>query len=187
MSRRFPIGAEPLPGGVSFRVWAPSARRVVVELEGGPPRELAREPGGYFHGVVAEAGAGSRYRFRLDDRGPFPDPASRWQPDGPFGPSVVVDPAAFAWTDGAWRGPEATGQIVYEMHVGTFTPAGTWSAAAQDFPRLREIGITTLEVMPVAEFPGKFGWGYDGVDLFAPTRLYGEPDDFRRFVDRAHS
>lgn len=187
MSRRFPIGAEPTADGVSFRVWAPRARRVAVEIEGGASRALDLEPGGYFHGVVPRLEAGARYRFRLDDRGPFPDPASRWQPEGAFGPSALVDPAAFAWSDSVWRGPEPKGQIVYEMHVGTFTPDGTWAAAAEQLPRLRDLGITTLEVMPVAEFPGRFGWGYDGVGLFAPTRLYGEPDAMRRFVDRAHA
>ncbi len=187
MSRRFPIGAELSNGGVSFRVWAPRAQRVAVEIEGGGAHELEREADGYFSGTVAAARAGSRYGFRLDDRGPFPDPASRWQPEGPFGPSAVVDPSVFPWTDGAWQGAEPMGQIVYELHIGTFTPEGTWDAAARELGRLRELGISTLEVMPVAEFAGSFGWGYDGVDLFAPTRLYGEPDDFRRFVDRAHT
>jgi maltooligosyltrehalose trehalohydrolase len=136
---------------------------------------------------VAGAGAGTRYRFLLDGAEPaFPDPVSRFQPEGPHGPSEVIDPGAFAWSDAEWRGTALRGRVLYEMHVGTFTPAGTWAAAAAELPELARLGVTTIELMPVAEFAGRFGWGYDGVDLFAPTRLYGRPDDFRRFVDRAH-
>jgi maltooligosyltrehalose trehalohydrolase len=196
-SRRLPIGAEILPsGGVHFRVWAPRRRRVEVVLEGGgasPRREpaaVALEPegGGYFSGRASAAGAGSLYRFRLDgEPALYPDPAARFQPEGVHGPSQVIDPGAFRWTDGGWRGVRLRGQVLYEMHVGTFTRAGTWEAAARELPELAALGVTVLEVMPVAEFPGRFGWGYDGVDLFAPTRLYGTPDDFRRFVDRAHA
>ena len=132
--------------------------------------------------------AGTLYRYRLDGGDtPFPDPASRFQPQGPHGPSQVIDPGAFTWTDEAWRGCGLEGQIIYEMHIGTFTPAGTWAAALDKLPILADLGLTVLEVMPVADFPGRFGWGYDGVDLYAPTRLYGSPEDFRRFVDRAHA
>jgi maltooligosyltrehalose trehalohydrolase len=184
--RRFPIGAEPGPDGTHFRVWAPRRRAVDVALEGGGTRPLAREAGGYFAGRVADACAGTRYRFRLDGGDRFPDPASRFQPDGPHGPSEVVDPAAFRWTDAGWRGVSARGQVLYEMHVGTFTREGTFAAAAKELPRLAETGITTVEMMPVADFPGRFGWGYDGVNLFAPTRLYGGPHDLRAFVDAAH-
>ena len=113
--------------------------------------------------------------------------ASRFQPEGPHGPSQVVDHTRFAWTDANWRGCTLEGQVLYEMHIGTFTPEGTWRAAAERLEALRDIGITLLEIMPIAEFPGKFGWGYDGVDWFAPTRLYGEPDDVRAFIDRAHA
>ncbi len=113
--------------------------------------------------------------------------ASRFQPEGPHGPSQVVDHTRFAWTDANWRGCTLEGQVIYEMHIGTFTPEGTWRAAADRLEALRDIGITLLEIMPIAEFPGQFGWGYDGVDWFAPTRLYGEPDDARAFVDRAHA
>ena len=113
--------------------------------------------------------------------------ASRFQPEGPHGPSQVVDHTRFTWTDANWRGCTLEGQVLYEMHIGTFTPEGTWRAAADRLEALRDIGITLLEIMPIAEFPGKFGWGYDGVDWFAPTRLYGEPDDVRAFVDRAHA
>jgi maltooligosyltrehalose trehalohydrolase len=170
-------------------VWAPLCRRVNVVIESGRAageHTLDAGAGGYFCGLVSRAAPGDRYRFRLDGGEAFPDPASRSQPDGPHGPSVVVGPADFEWTDGDWKGVALSGQVIYEMHVGTFTREGTWAAAARELPELAAAGITVLEVMPVAEFPGNFGWGYDGVNLFAPTRLYGTPDDFRRFVDAAH-
>jgi maltooligosyltrehalose trehalohydrolase len=148
---------------------------------------LAPEGDGYFSALVPAAGAGTLYRYRLGaSTSCFPDPASRAQPFGPHGPSQVVDPNAFVWTDQNWGGVSLEGQVLYELHVGTFTPEGTWRAAMNHFQSLVEIGITTIEMMPVAEFSGRFGWGYDGVDLFAPTHLYGTPDDLRRFVDRAH-
>ena len=147
---------------------------------------LQPEANGYFTGQGA-INAGALYRYRLDDEQYlYPDPASRFQPDGPHGPSQVVDPRGFPWTDGAWAGVGLEGQIIYEMHLGTFTPEGTWTAAARELPELARLGITVLEIMPIAEFPGRFGWGYDGVSLFAPTRLYGKPDDVRAFVDQAH-
>jgi maltooligosyltrehalose trehalohydrolase len=187
--RKFPIGAEVTDGGVHFRVWAPRRRRVEVILEpAGQPVALEPEPHGYHAGLAAGVGAGALYRFRLDgDSYLYPDPVSRFQPEGPHGPSQVVDPTRFAWRDQDWRGAALAGQVIYEIHIGTFTREGTWEAAARELPELAGVGITVVEVMPVAEFPGKFGWGYDGVDFFAPTRLYGTPDDFRRFVDRAHA
>lgn len=192
--RRFPIGAELIgENEIHFRLWAPKAKSVDVVLEtpagkSGEPlsHSLDREEGGYFSGAM-KAGAGALYRFRLDGADSYPDPASRYQPDGPHGPSCIVDPTAFKWTDGKWPGVELKGQITYEFHVGTFTPEGTWRAAADKLPLLLEDGITLLEMMPVADFPGTFGWGYDGVNLFAPCRLYGTPDDLRFFVNRAHS
>jgi maltooligosyltrehalose trehalohydrolase len=183
--RRFPIGAEPTPDGVHFRVWAPKRTKVEVVLESGSV-ELVREESGYHSGIASGMQDGARYRFRVDGEGPFPDPASRFQPDGPHGPSQVVDPLRFPWSDGDWRGVRLEGQVIYEMHIGTFTPEGTWEAARRQLPELAAIGVTLLEVMPVADFPGRFGWGYDGVGLFAPVALYGQPDDFRRFVDEAH-
>jgi len=187
--RRLPIGAEPqLGGGVHFRLWAPRCREVVVEIEGLNPAALQPEIGGYFSLWSLPARAGMRYRFRLGRNGKaLPDPASRFQPEGPHGPSEIVDPEDFAWTDGAWRGRTREQLVIYEMHVGTFTPDGSWEAASRELPALADLGITCLEIMPVADFPGRFGWGYDGVNLFAPTRLYGRPVDFRRFVDRAHA
>jgi maltooligosyltrehalose trehalohydrolase len=186
MPRRFPIGAEIVAGGVHFRVWAPRRRKVEVVIEGGSAVELTRESCGHFSGLVKDVRAGSLYRFRLDGGTAFPDPASRFQPEGPHGPSQVVDPTRFHWTDAAWRGAELLGQVISEIHIGTFTREGTWDAARRELAELAAIGITAVEVMPVADFPGHFGWGYDGVDWFAPTRLYGQPDDFRRFVDEAH-
>jgi maltooligosyltrehalose trehalohydrolase len=193
-TRRLPVGAEPVPrGGVHFRVWAPAAERVDLVLEGvrgsGPMViGLDAEPHGYFSGLAADATEGTLYRFRLTPGARLnPDPASRYQPTGPHGPSQVIDPSRFEWTDQTWRGVRLPGQVLYEMHVGTFTPEGTWAAAARELPELRRIGITVLEIMPVAEFPGRFGWGYDGVAPYAPTHLYGTPDDLRRFVDQAHA
>ena len=184
--RRLPIGAELAPeGGVHFRVWAPDHARVAVVVDG-RDAPLARDADGYWSGLVTGAHAGARYRFRLGDGNAYPDPASRSQPDGPHGDSVVVDPGAYAWRDAAWRGPEQRGMVLYELHVGTFTPEGTWRAAMAKLPLLADLGVSCIEMMPVAEFPGRFGWGYDGVDLFAPTRLYGTPDDLRAFVDEAH-
>jgi maltooligosyltrehalose trehalohydrolase len=189
--RRLPIGAEVVAGkGVHFRVWAPVRRRVEVVLEGDTTAAvgLEAESGGYFAGVAVGSAAGQRYRYRLDGgRDLYPDPASRFQPEGPHGPSQVVDPAAFHWSDNQWPGVELRGQVIYELHIGTFTPEGTYAAAAERLTHLAQTGITVIEVMPVADFAGRFGWGYDGVNLFAPTRLYGTPDDFRRFVDRAHA
>jgi maltooligosyltrehalose trehalohydrolase len=191
LSRRLPVGAEALPGGgVHFRVWAPRRRRVEVVFEGKgalKPFALEAEGGGYFSGLAEGLRGGALYRFRLDgDDHLYPDPASRFQPEGPHKASQVIDPATFRWTDGGWRGASLKGQVVYELHVGAFTREGTLAAATAQLKALAELGVTCVELMPVAEFPGRFGWGYDGVCLYAPTRLYGEPDDLRRFVDEAH-
>ncbi|HEX7446907.1 MAG TPA: malto-oligosyltrehalose trehalohydrolase [Pirellulales bacterium] len=196
ITRRLPIGAEVQPGGgVHFRVWAPHREKVeVVLLSSGDENErgvsqhvLSSQPGGYFAGLVTSACAGTHYHYRLDGEPRlYPDPAARFQPEGSAGPSLVVDPAQYTWHDTGWPGCNLRGQVIYEMHLGTFTRAGTWAAAAEELAELADLGISLIEVMPVAEFPGRFGWGYDGVDLFAPTRLYGAPDDFRAFVDRAH-
>jgi maltooligosyltrehalose trehalohydrolase len=153
----------------------------------GPEHALKVEASGYFSGTVAGIVAGDLYRFRLDtDERLYADPASRFQPDGPHHASRVEDPGAYAWQDTEWRGRGIEGRVLYEMHVGTFTAEGTWAAAAEKLPHLASLGIDLVEMMPVADFPGRFGWGYDGVNLFAPSRLYGEPDDLRRFVDQAH-
>ena len=169
-------------------MWAPSPKSISLVVErGGGQRDVPVEAqaDGYYVTLVADAGHGTRYWYRLDGE-LVPDPASRWQPDGPFGASAVVDPARFAWTASALPGVSLHSQVIYEMHIGTFTAEGTWRSAATRLPMLARTGITMLEVMPVVEFPGRFGWGYDGVFPFAPTRLYGTPDDFRAFVDAAH-
>ena len=188
--RRLPIGAELLPGGgAHFRVWCPDHPNVavVVERANGEASEtvLAREPHGYASGCVAGVRAADRYRFRFGEH-LLPDPASRSQPDGPFGPSEIINPDAFVWTDQSWTGRPLHGAVVYEMHCGTFTREGTWRAAMDQLEHLVDLGVTVVEVMPVSEFPGRFGWGYDGVFPYAPSRLYGTPDDFRTFVNRAH-
>jgi len=186
--RRLPVGAEPAPeGGVHFRVWAPRRRSVAVLLGGSATEHaLAPEEGGYFSGTVQDAQPGSTYRLLLDDETALADPASRFQPEGPHGPSMVIDHRSFKWQQSDWTGVQPARRVVYEMHIGTFTREGTWAAAQRELPALAELGVTILEVMPVHDFAGRFGWGYDGVDLYAPTRLYGAPDDFRRFVDAAH-
>jgi maltooligosyltrehalose trehalohydrolase len=171
-----------------MRVWAPRCQSVDVEAEGAIVG-LDREDGtdGYFSGLIDTVQPGGRYRFRLDGVRTRPDPASRYQPEGPHGPSLVVDPATFVWTDQAWRGITPARQVVYELHIGTFTPEGTYAAAAQRLADLADLGVTILEIMPLAEFPGAFGWGYDGVDWFAPFHGYGSCDALRDFVNRAHA
>lgn len=181
------LGAQVVPGGVFFRVWAPLAALVEAEVEGKGVHTLSPEGRGYFSGRAPGVKAGDIYGFRLDHAGPFADPASRFQPEGPDGLSEAIDPEAFHWTDALWPGIELKGQVIYEMHIGTFTKEGTWEAASRQLWELSDLGITTIELMPIADFPGRFGWGYDGVNLFAPTRLYGRPDEMRAFVDRAHS
>ena len=189
--RRLPIGAEVQPGGgVHFRVWAPACDLVAIALvdADGTTRQstrLRRDASGYHDALVPDARAGSLYYVEIGDDTRLPDPASRFQPRGPEGPSEVIDPAAYSWHDRDWSGIPAR-RIVYEVHVGTFTQPGTWAAAAAELPALAAIGINVVEILPLAEFPGAFGWGYDGVLLFAPTRLYGRPDDLRAFVDEAH-
>lgn len=184
------LGAVCTSRGTAFRVWAPTKQRVDVVLEAadetGTAFPLTRAADGTFHAFVAGIGAGDRYRYRLDGEGPYPDPVSRFQPDGVHGPSAVVDACRFAWSDAGWRGVDAQELIVYELHVGTFTPAGTFAGVIERLSHVRDLGVTALELMPVADFPGARNWGYDGVALFAPARCYGCPDDLRRLVDCAH-
>ncbi|MGV3485103.1 MAG: malto-oligosyltrehalose trehalohydrolase [Planctomycetaceae bacterium] len=188
LRRRLPFGAELTEAGIEFRVWAPRRTKVAAKIAGVDELvPLTSDGTGYFSGTYQGGGAGTRYCFRLDDESyDYPDPASRYQPDGVHGMSELIDPDAYIWNDLDWKGIELAGQVIYELHLGCFTPKGTWRAAEEKFSHLREMGVTVLEIMPVAEFDGEFGWGYDGVKWYAPSRLYGTPDDFRHFVDTAH-
>jgi maltooligosyltrehalose trehalohydrolase len=181
------LGARPSGAGTAFRVWAPRARRVeVVDAAGGALAPLAAAGQGYFEGWAAGVRDGALYRYRLDGGDAFPDPASRFQPQGVHGPSMVVDPSRFPWHDAAWTGAAQERLVFYEVHVGAFTEAGTFDAARGRLPWLRDLGVTAVQLMPVADFPGRWNWGYDGAALFAPSRAYGTPDALRAFVDEAH-
>ncbi|NLG18416.1 MAG: malto-oligosyltrehalose trehalohydrolase [Fibrobacter sp.] len=199
--RRFPIGAEFLGDnrGIHFRVWAPVHRMVQVVFSsnfssGKPQKEIPlplqmdQEKNGYFSAHIDALPPGVLYGFKFDGKErAFPDPASRFQPDGPVGLSRVIDPGRFKWSDSTWRGIPREGNILYEMHIGTFTQEGTWDAASGELEELSRMGITVLEILPVADFSGNFNWGYDGIFQFAPSRSYGHPDQFRHFIDKAHS
>jgi maltooligosyltrehalose trehalohydrolase len=194
--RRLPVGAEVVPQrGVHFRVWAKGCQHVTVVLESRVNARdseltvtLMPEGNGYFSGLLASASADMLYRYQIEDNANlYPDPASRFQPNGPHCPSQIIDHTVFHWTDSTWPGVHLEGQVFYEMHLGTFTQEGTWEAASRELRELADNGITLIEVMPIADFAGRYGWGYDGVNLFAPSHLYGTPDDCRRFVDHAHA
>lgn len=183
-----PFGAAVQPDGtVLFRLWAPGAGKVALELDGGLRLSMMREDGGWFALATGQAKAGDGYRFVLPDGLAVPDPASRWQPDGVHGPSRVVDPASYAWTVNEWRGRPWHETVLSELHVGTFTPEGTYRAAIGRLDHLVETGITAVELMPLAECPGGRNWGYDGVQLFAPEGAYGTPDDLKALIDAAHA
>ena len=180
------IGASPVDGKVRFRVWAPLATSVEVELVGGDAiKTPLQQDGQYFQGLVP-ATAGDRYWYWLDGTLRRPDPASRSQPDGVHGPSQVIDPT-FAWSDSLWRGTALEELIIYELHVGTFTPQGTFDGVISRLDYLCELGVTAVELMPVAQFPGERNWGYDGTFPFAPQNSYGGPDELKRLVDACHS
>ena len=168
-----------------MRVWAPQAQRVDLLL-GGQPTPMAPAGGGWWR-ADALASPGDDYAFSLDDGEPLPDPRSPWQPEGPFGPSRLVDHARFAWGDGRWQAPPLASAVIYELHIGTFTPEGTFAAAIARLDHLVALGVTHVEIMPVAQFPGARGWGYDGVDLYAPQNTYGGPDGLKRLVDACHA
>ena len=182
------LGAQVESDGVRFRVWAPKRARVDVVLEGeGRSFPLLKDEAGYFSGLVPIATAGMQYRYRLDNGDAYPDPCSRYQPQGPHGPSLIVDPASYEWRTPSWAGVRMPGQVIYELHVGTFTPEGSLDAAIGQLDELKDCGITLIELMPLAEFPGRWNWGYDGVDLFAPAHVYGDQHALKRFVDAAHA
>ncbi|MFZ0275144.1 MAG: malto-oligosyltrehalose trehalohydrolase [Acidobacteriaceae bacterium] len=170
-----------------FRVWAPRAHQVAVQIAG-EKLPLQQSSGGWWEAGVEAARPGMDYAYFLDDEDlALPDPRSPWQPNGVHGPSRILDHSAFPWTDAAWEAPPLSSAIVYELHIGTFTPEGTLDAAETKLDSLRELGITHVELMPVNSFPGVQGWGYDGVDLFAPHQPYGSPDALKRFVDACHA
>ncbi len=171
-------------GRVKFTVWAPKRQQVDVVIDG---REypLEKKDRGYFS-AVHRADVGALYKLRVDKGDAFADPCSRFQPEGPHGPSMIIDPTKYSWEDEDWRGVGRSGHVIYELHVGTFTREGTFAALTEKLPYLKDLGVTLVELMPLNDFNGGFNWGYDGVNLFAPTRNYGTPDDLRRFVDRAH-
>jgi maltooligosyltrehalose trehalohydrolase len=180
-----PFGAVPLkPGAVGFRVWAPAARDVAVRV-GGRLHDLEHGGEGVWE-AEAPADPGDRYVYVLDGRRDLPDPCSRFQPEGIRGPSQVVEPTMFTWADDDWHGVGLDDLVVYELHVGTFTQEGTFDAVIPRLPTLRDLGITAIELMPVATFPGRRGWGYDGLYTFAPHAAYGGPTGLARLVDAAH-
>ena len=193
MKRRhvMPFGAELRDDGATrFRLWAPGAKRIELELGAGavPQRvALGALPDGFHEAVVPGTPAGTRYAYRIDGDLRVPDPASRCNPDDVHQPSMVVDPTAFAWRDTGWRGRPWEEAVVYELHIGTFTPEGTFAGAIGKLDYLADLGVTALEIMPVADFPGRRNWGYDGVLPFAPDATYGAPDDLKRLVDAAHA
>lgn len=183
------LGAVHADGGTTFRVWAPRPRTVSLMLQSGDARReipLDDAGDGYREVSLSDVAPGDLYGYLLDGAGPFPDPCSRRQPTGVHGWSAVVDPAAFSWTDESWKRPPFRDLVIYECHIGTLTRGGTFDAAIEVLPELRDLGITAVELMPVASFPGGWNWGYDGVSLFAPAEVYGGPDGLRRFVDAAH-
>lgn len=181
------FGPRIAASGVTFRLWAPRQQRVTLILDDDVRIDMQRGDDGWHHVEVVAAGPGSRYLFELDDGLRVPDPASRYQPDDVHGASEVVDPSRFVWTDQSWRGRPWHEAVIYELHVGAFTEAGTFRAAIERLDYLRDLGVTAIELMPVAEFPGRRNWGYDGVQLFAPDASYGHPDDLKALVDAAHA
>jgi maltooligosyltrehalose trehalohydrolase len=181
--RRF--GATPGKDGTSFRLWAPGAKRVDLVLEKKPLR-MQRENDGWYSLHVADSSAGARYKFRIDDEIDVPDPASSFQPEDVFGPSEVIDHKAYEWRTTDWRGRPWAETVLLESHVGTFTKEGTYRAMIEKLDHLVETGITALELMPLADFAGSRGWGYDGVLWYAPDQVYGRPEDLKALIDAAH-
>ena len=193
MKRRhsMPFGAERQPNGaLRFRLWAPGARYVDLCLEsesGTSLLPMKREDNGWYGLVTNQAKIGSRYRYRIDGGQRVPDPASRWQPQDVHAPSQVIDPEAWNWTDDGWQGRPWEEAVIYELHVGSFTESGTFAAVTPHLAELAELGVTAIELMPLADFPGRRNWGYDGVLPFAPDSVYGRPEDLKALVQSAHA
>ena len=183
------FGARPLPdAGTRFRVWSPRAERLAVKIIGADAQThaLTRQDGDIFETIVPGVGAGADYFYVLDDDKERPDPVSRWQPQGVHGPSRVVAPDEYVWSDQDWRGRPLKEFIIYELHTGTFTPAGTFDAIIPKLGHLKQLGVTAVELMPVAEFPGGRNWGYDGAHPYAPQSTYGGPNGLKRLIDACH-
>src|SRR5579863_6205887 len=179
-----PVGAE----GVQFRAWAPNAQKLALKVEGHPARFVPMmRDGEDFEVFIPDVHPGDRYRFVLDEAQERPDPASRSQPEGVHGPSEIVSPDAFQWSDHEWKGIDLSQYIIYELHVGTFTPEGTFDGVMGKLAHLKQLGITAIELMPIGEFPGNRNWGYDGVSLFAPHSAYGGASGFKRLVNACHA
>jgi maltooligosyltrehalose trehalohydrolase len=188
--RRFahclPFGAQPIgPQRTRFRFWAPSRSRVQLAIEGRAPLDMTHTGQGWFE-AEAEGGAGTRYQYRLDDNLAVPDPASRFQPEGVHGPSQVIDPKAYEWQHPSWQGRPWEETVLYELHVGAFGAGQGYRGVQARLPELAALGITALELMPLAAFPGTRNWGYDGVLPFAPDAAYGTPDELKAMIDTAH-
>jgi maltooligosyltrehalose trehalohydrolase len=183
---RLEFGSRPVDGGILFRTWAPRARQLAVRLIGDAQYPMERENDEVFSALVPDRAAGVDYLYVIDGAKERPDPVSRWQPEGVHGPSRVVDPEAFDWADGEWKGLSLDEYIIYELHVGTFTADGTFAAAIERLGYLRDLGVSAVEVMPVAEFPGARNWGYDGVYPYAPHSSYGGPTGLKALVDACH-
>ena len=182
-----PFGAQVLAqGGVRFAFWAPGAKKVELEIAGRyMPLHASRD--GWFEHLVPTAGPGTLYRYRIDGEVLVPDPASRFQPRDVDGPSEVIAPRSYPWGDHAWTGRPWNEAVVYELHVGTFTPEGTYAGAVKKINSLKELGVTAIELMPLSDFPGKRNWGYDGVLPYAPDSAYGRPEDLKALIDAAHA
>ena len=185
---QMPFGAQPSGGTrTRFRLWAPTAHTVELVIDAGASRlPMAAMPDGWRE-LVVTAPAGTRYRYCINGELEVPDPASRFNPEDAHGPSEVIDPGAFEWEDGGWRGRPWAEAVLYELHVGTFSPTGTFASVEAQLDYLARLGVTAIELMPVADFPGTRGWGYDGVLPFAPDAAYGRPEDLKRLVASAHA
>ena len=178
------FGPQLTPDGARFRLWAPAAKRVDLLLT--DPQPMTRDDDGWYSADIAGAKAGTRYKFRIDDEVDVPDPASPFQPDDVFGQSELIDHAAYPWRARDWRGRPWQEAVVLETHVGTFTRQGTYRGMIDKLDHLVETGITALELMPLADFAGSRGWGYDGVLWYAPDSAYGRPEDLKALIDEAH-
>jgi 1,4-alpha-glucan branching enzyme/maltooligosyltrehalose trehalohydrolase len=183
-----PFGAEVVEAGIRFRLWAPAAGRVQLHVSGRPSLSMQRVEDGFFECTSQDAAPGDRYGYSFDDEPlEVPDPASRFNPGGVHAPSEIIDPLAFEWDDDGWTGRPWCEAVLYELHVGTFTREGTYRSAAERLDYLEELGINAIELMPLAEAPGRRNWGYDGVLLFAPEQAYGPPEELKRLIAGAHA